>query len=71
MDRHMSKRQCQNAYPCKYLDEKQLCAWLGISRSTIRGWIGKGAFPEPVTLGQSCVRWLKADIEAWEAEQVA
>lgn len=66
MDRHLTKQACQNAYPCKYLDEKQLCAYLGISRSTIRRWMIAHGLPRPVHLAERCVRWRLADIEAWE-----
>ena len=66
MDTHMTKTACQQAYPCKYLDEKQLCAYLGISRSTIRSWMITHGLPRPVHLAARCVRWRLADIEAWE-----
>ena len=62
----MTKQACQNAYPCKYLDEKQLCAYLGISRGTVRRWMVKQGLPRPVTLGERCVRWRIGDIEQWE-----
>ncbi len=70
MDKHMNKKQCQNAYRCKYLDEKQVCAYFGISRSTVRNWVETQELPAPHQLGPRCVRWLLSEIEAWEAEQV-
>lgn len=66
MDAHLTKAACQNAYPCKYLDEKQLCAYLGLSRSTIRRWMAKHNLPKPVRIGERAVRWRREDIENWE-----
>ena len=68
MDTHLTKTACQKTYTCKYLDEKQLCAYLGISRSTIRRWMVVHNLPRPVHLGERCVRWRLADIEAWEEQ---
>ena len=56
MNRHLTKHECQMAYTCKYLDEKQLCAYLGISRSTIRRWMVVHNLPSPVHFGERCIR---------------
>lgn len=70
MYKHMTKQACQNAYHCKYLDEKQLCAYLGISRATVRRWMDTHDLPRPVRLGERCVRWRLEDIESWEAATI-
>lgn len=63
---HKRKHDNVGSYPSRYLDEGQVCAYLSISRSTIRRWMGDNRFPTPVQLGPRCVRWKLAEIESWE-----
>ncbi|OFC70826.1 helix-turn-helix transcriptional regulator [Alteromonas confluentis] len=37
----------------------------GLSRSTIYLRMGKGSFPQTISLGERAVGWLLSDIEAW------
>ena len=54
------------------LSIRELSAWLGVSPSTIRRWVGAGAMPAPVVLGghgreghSQTHRWLQSEIQAW------
>jgi len=47
---------------------RQVCEYLGISRSTIYNLISKGRFPKPVRLGPGTVRWSVDDVDAWRRE---
>ena len=70
MDQHLSTGQCQARYPVHFLSERQLCARLGVSRTTLWRWMKDGHLPHSVQIGPRCVRWRLEDIEQWEAEVV-
>ena len=44
---------------------KDVCAVLGMSRSTIYNKICEGSFPAPVKVGTRSVRWRPEDLELW------
>jgi predicted DNA-binding transcriptional regulator AlpA len=48
------------------IDEKQLCAELGISSVTATKWRAKAAGPPFIKIGR-LVRYRRADVEAWLA----
>lgn len=48
------------------IDEKQLCADLGISSVTATKWRAKAAGPPYIKVGR-LVRYRRADVEAWLA----
>jgi predicted DNA-binding transcriptional regulator AlpA len=50
------------------IDEKQLCAELGISSVTSTKWRAKGAGPPFIKVGR-LVRYRRADVEAWLASR--
>lgn len=37
----------------------------GLSRSTLYKYIGEGAFPKPVSLGDRCVGWVDSEVHDW------
>lgn len=43
----------------------EVCAIVGLSRSTIYGRMANGTFPRPVQMSERAVRWRSADIAAW------
>ncbi len=45
---------------------KHLTERCSLSRTTIHRMVKTGQFPPPLKLSSGCVRWRKADIEAWE-----
>ena len=54
------------------LSIRDLSAWLGVSPSTLRRWVGAGAMPAPVVLGgrgregnPQTHRWPQSEIQAW------
>lgn len=51
------------------LRRRQVELRIGVSRSSIYAWIGKGDFPAPVRLGARAVGWLESDVERWLAER--
>lgn len=50
------------------IDEKQLCADLGISSVTATKWRAKAAGPPFIKVGR-LVRYRRADVEAWLASR--
>lgn len=51
------------------LRRRQVELLIGVSRSSIYAWIGKGDFPAPVRLGTRAVGWRQSDIDHWLAER--
>ena len=43
----------------------QVLALLGIGRTTLWRWTGKGTFPKPVRLGPRAVGWRRVDLQQW------
>ena len=41
---------------------------VGLKKTAIYSRVGAGVFPEPLKLGERCVRWRTEDIEAWLAD---
>jgi excisionase family DNA binding protein len=48
----------------EFLDERQLAAWLGLSRTTPRLWRRAGEGPAFIRVGRS-IRYRKSDVENW------
>ena len=44
---------------------REVCAIIGLSRSSIYKRIPEGGFPAPLRVGLRSVRWRLSDIEAW------
>ena len=47
----------------RVLRQKQVCALLGISSSTLWAWIKDGRFPKPIDLGPNSRAWLGEEID--------
>lgn len=45
---------------------KQLAEEIGLHTRTIREWVAKGKFPEPVFLPNGQKRWLGEDVMKWK-----
>ena len=56
--------------PPALFDCDNLSAYVDFGRSRIYQLIKAGDFPKPIKFGKSS-RWLRADIDAWIAQQVA
>jgi len=62
--------------PAQILRLGQLCAQIGLSRSSIYNKITKSSryfdetFPKPFKLGASAVGWDAAQVEAWKASRI-
>ena len=61
----------QNGPPIRLLRMSQVQARTGLSRSTIRRWVARGLFPQPIKLGENVVGWIEAEIDAWIRERIA
>jgi predicted DNA-binding transcriptional regulator AlpA len=57
-----------NAPACELLTAADLCSLLKLDARTLRVLRHEGRVPEPIKLGRS-LRWRRAEIEAWIAEQ--
>ena len=49
--------------------ERQVLHAVGFARSTVRGWIQQGKFPQAVKVNNWCVVWRVQDIRDWMAAQ--
>lgn len=49
---------------------KDVMVSTGLARSTIYKYIGEGAFPKPVSMGNRCVGWLESEVYEWILERV-
>ncbi|MGE0109156.1 MAG: helix-turn-helix transcriptional regulator [Bdellovibrionales bacterium] len=54
----------------KILRKPEVLERIGVKKSTIYDWIGKGLFPRPINLGTRAVGWLESDVEAFIAKRV-
>ena len=61
----------QKGPPIRLLRISQVQDRTGLSRSTIRRWVARGLFPQPVKLGENVVGWIEAEIDAWIRERIA
>ena len=63
--------------PAQILRLGQLCAQIGLSRSSIYNKIKRGSpyfdetFPKPFKLGASAIGWDAAQVEAWKNSRIA
>ncbi|MBT8768746.1 helix-turn-helix transcriptional regulator [Metapseudomonas boanensis] len=44
---------------------KEVIDSTGLARSTIYKYMGEGAFPAPVSLGDRCVGWVHSEVQDW------
>ena len=42
----------------------------GLSESTIYRRMKEGSFPQSVSLGPACVRWLMSEVQAWVTDRI-
>ena len=61
----------QNGPPIRLLRMSEVQDRTGLSRSTIRRWVARGLFPQPIKLGENVVGWIEAEIDAWIRERIA
>jgi predicted DNA-binding transcriptional regulator AlpA len=59
------KLDFSNLPPDRYIDEKQVAEYLGISAKTLQGYRVKGGGPEFMKLGHKTVRYKFSDIQRW------
>ena len=52
----------------EFISAADICARLSIARSTVNKWQKDRNFPLPVTIGNYCNRWRKAEVDSWVAE---
>jgi len=44
---------------------REVCDLVGVCRATVYRWVSEGAFPRPVRISDTAVRWKVDEIEAW------
>lgn len=60
----------QTGPPTRFLRMSQVQARTGLSRSTIRRWVKRGLFPQPIRLGECVLVWIEAEVEQWIRERI-
>ena len=53
----------------RFISIKEVCAKLGVGKSTIYLWVSLGQFPQSHSLGLRCSRWLESEVLQWIAEK--
>ena len=51
------------------LNARQVCAFVGLSRTTLYELLGKGAFPKPVRITPHTPRWRSDVLARWIEER--
>ena len=51
----------------RYVRNKEVCAYLGISRASLHRWIKSGHFPPPESLGPNTKAWKMQTLLEWRA----
>src|SRR5437667_10984962 len=51
------------------LTRTEVLSTLRVAALTLRRWCRASHFPEPLQLGPNCLRWVRADVEAWLASR--
>ena len=46
----------------RFISIKEVCAELGVGKSTIYLWVQTGQFPQSHSLGLRCSRWLESEV---------
>ena len=59
------------AWPGAVLNRKDLCAYVGLSISTIKELEAAGEFPHRIRLSRYRVGWLTREVDRWLAERAA
>lgn len=52
-----------------YLHDEDVAERINISRDSVWRWSKAGKLPSPIKLGDNCTRWLRSEIEKWQADQ--
>ena len=50
---------------CRIMRLREVCGYVGISRSTLYRKLAEGTFPVPLRLGSRAVGWRTKDVVAW------
>ena len=64
-------REQRKKVPTRFLRASDLQARLGVSRTTIYGWVAAGLFPRPIPLGPRAVGWIESEVEEWSRNRIA
>ena len=67
-DRPSEKRTDE---PIRFIRASEIAARLGVSRSTIYGWVEAGRFPPPIRLGPGAVGWIRSEFDAWIRNRIS
>lgn len=68
-EKEKSKNRRKASERSLYLHDEDVAERLHVSRDTVWRWSKKGKLPKPIKLGDNCTRWVRSEIEAWEADQ--
>lgn len=65
------RREQRTTAPTRFVRASELQARLGVSRTTIYGWVAAGLFPRPILLGPRAVGWIESEVEEWARNRIA
>lgn len=57
--------------PNDLLTVHDIVARLQLSRATVYRYVDEGLFPAPLRLGGGATRWVRGEVDAWQAELAA
>ena len=54
----------------RFLRIREVCAQLGLSRSTVYRLVNVGSFPQPVRISKKSKAWLESDVADYQKERI-
>lgn len=55
----------------KFVKIEEVAVKVGLSRSSIYSFVGKGTFPKQVRISAGSVGWIDSEVEEWMALRIA
>ncbi|MGL5040136.1 MAG: helix-turn-helix transcriptional regulator [Aeromonas sp.] len=65
------KQVMATAQETRFIRMKEVCAKVGLAKSTLWELVARGQFPQKVHLGERTVAFIESEVDAWMAERIA
>ncbi|MGL5289311.1 MAG: helix-turn-helix transcriptional regulator [Aeromonas sp.] len=65
------KQVTATAPEMRFIRMKEVCAKVGLAKSTLWELVARGQFPQKVYLGERTIAFIESEVDAWMAERIA
>ncbi|MGL4349649.1 MAG: helix-turn-helix transcriptional regulator [Plesiomonas shigelloides] len=65
------KQAMATAQDTRFIRMKEVCAKVGLAKSTLWELVARGQFPQKVHLGEITVAFIESEVEAWMQARAA